>query len=141
MQQRELRAWHAEHGIATEAWSPLAQGAVLDDETIAAVADSHGKTPAQAILRWHLQLGNVVIPKSVTPERIRENFDLFDFELSGEEMAAIERARPRQPDRPRPSHLRSALILGPSGVPTQAASREFLSRDPRRPPRRRSSST
>jgi 2,5-diketo-D-gluconate reductase A len=90
-QQAELRAWHAEHGIATEAWSPLAQGALLDDETIAAIAQRHGKTPAQAILRWHLQLGNVVIPKSVTPRRIRENLDLFDFELSAEEMDAIGR--------------------------------------------------
>jgi 2,5-diketo-D-gluconate reductase A len=88
-QQAELRSWHAEHGIATEAWSPLAQGAVLSGETISSVADRHGRTPAQAILRWHLQLGNVVIPKSVTPERIRENAEVFDFELSDEEMAAI----------------------------------------------------
>jgi 2,5-diketo-D-gluconate reductase A len=90
LQQGDLRAWHAEQGIATEAWSPLAQGELLDDETIAAVAASHGKTPAQAILRWHLQLGNVVIPKTVTPQRIRENIALFDFELSGDDMAAIE---------------------------------------------------
>jgi 2,5-diketo-D-gluconate reductase A len=89
-QQADLRAWHAEHGIATEAWSPLAQGELLDDETIVRLAESHGKTPAQVILRWHLQLGNVVIPKSVTPERIRENIDLSDFELSPREMAAIE---------------------------------------------------
>ncbi len=88
-QQGELRAWHVEHDIATEAWSPLAQGDLLDDETISEVASRHGKTPAQAILRWHIQLGNVVIPKSVTPERIRENLELFDFELSEEEMAAI----------------------------------------------------
>jgi len=89
LQQAELRAWHADHGIATEAWSPLAQGALLADRTIAAIAARHERTPAQAILRWHLQLGNVVIPKSVTPERICENLDVFDFELSGEEMAAI----------------------------------------------------
>ncbi|HEX5610292.1 MAG TPA: aldo/keto reductase [Solirubrobacterales bacterium] len=89
-QQAELRAWHADHGIATEAWSPLAQGEVLEDETIGRIGERHGKTPAQAILRWHLQLGNVVIPKSVTPERIRENLELFDFELSDEEMAAFE---------------------------------------------------
>jgi 2,5-diketo-D-gluconate reductase A len=89
-QQAELRAWHAEHGIATEAWSPLAQGDLLDDETIVRLAESHGKAPAQVILRWHLQLGNVVIPKSVTPERIRENIDLFDFELSDGDLAAIE---------------------------------------------------
>ncbi len=88
-QQAELRAWHAEHGIATEAWSPLAQGALLNNETIVGVASRHGKTPAQAILRWHLQLGNVVIPKSVTPERIKENFDLFDFELGEEDLTDI----------------------------------------------------
>jgi 2,5-diketo-D-gluconate reductase A len=91
LQQVALRAWHAEHGVATEAWSPLAQGALLDDETIATVAAHHHKTPAQTILRWHLQLGNVVIPKSVTPERIRENIDIFDFELSEDDMAAIAR--------------------------------------------------
>jgi 2,5-diketo-D-gluconate reductase A len=90
-QQAELRAWHADHGIATEAWSPLAQGELLDDETIAAIAERHGKTPAQAILRWHLQLGNVVFPKSVTPERIRENIEIFDFELGDAEMAEFER--------------------------------------------------
>jgi len=88
-QQAELRAWHAEHGVATEAWSPLAQGDLLDEATIVRVAERHGKTPAQAILRWHLQLGNVVIPKSVTPERIRENIEIFDFELSDEDMDAI----------------------------------------------------
>lgn len=91
LQQTELRAWHAGHGVATEAWSPLAQGELLDDETIVAIAERHGKTPAQAILRWHLQLGNVVIPKSVTPERIRENLELFDFELSDAEMSEFER--------------------------------------------------
>jgi 2,5-diketo-D-gluconate reductase A len=91
LQQAELRAWHADHAVVTEAWSPLAQGELLDDETIAAIADRHGKTPAQAVLRWHLQLGNVVFPKSVTPERIRENIELFDFELSDPEMAEFER--------------------------------------------------
>ena len=91
LQQAELRAWHAEHEIATEAWSPLAQGALLDDATVETVAAHHHKTPAQTILRWHLQLGNVVIPKSVTPERIRENFDVFDFELSEDDMAALAR--------------------------------------------------
>ncbi|HMJ72958.1 MAG TPA: aldo/keto reductase [Solirubrobacterales bacterium] len=87
--QAELRAWHREHGIATESWSPLAQGDLLVNETIAAVAARHDRTPAQAILRWHLQLGNVVIPKSVTPKRIRENFELFDFELSDDDMTEI----------------------------------------------------
>ena len=89
-QQRELRRAHEELGIVTEAWSPLAQGAVLDEPTITKIADAHGKTPGQVVIRWHLQLGNVVIPKSVTPERIAQNFDVFDFDLSGEEMGAIE---------------------------------------------------
>ena len=91
LQQAELRAWHAEHGIATEAWSPLAQGEVLEDETLMTVAAHHQKSVAQVILRWHLQLGNVVIPKSVTPARVRENLDIFDFELSEDDLAAIAR--------------------------------------------------
>jgi len=91
LQQAELRAWHDDHEVATEAWSPLAQGDLLEDETIETVAAHHERTPAQVILRWHLQLGNVVIPKSATPSRIRENFELFDFALSEDDMAAIER--------------------------------------------------
>ncbi|ARP95464.1 aldo/keto reductase [Bordetella genomosp. 13] len=88
--QRELRAFHAEHGIATEAWSPLGQGGSLHDETIAGIARKHGKTAAQVILRWHLQSGLIAIPKSVTPERIRANIDLFGFELTAEDVAAID---------------------------------------------------
>jgi 2,5-diketo-D-gluconate reductase A len=88
-QQVGLRREHERLGVLTEAWSPLGQGLELDDPAIVEVAQSHGKTPAQAIIRWHLQLGNVVIPKSVTPERIRENFDVLDFELSAEQMDAI----------------------------------------------------
>ncbi|WUD78717.1 aldo/keto reductase [Streptomyces sp. NBC_00510] len=89
--QSELRAFHAAHGIATEAWSPLGQGrGLLDEPALAALAAKHGRTPAQVVLRWHLQLGNVVIPKSVTPSRIRENIDVFGFELDGEDLAAIE---------------------------------------------------
>jgi diketogulonate reductase-like aldo/keto reductase len=88
--QTELRAFHAEHGIVTEAWSPLARGgAVLDDPVITGIAERVGKSPAQVILRWHLQLGNVVIPKSVTPSRIAENLDLFDFELTADDLTAI----------------------------------------------------
>ncbi|MGW2823692.1 aldo/keto reductase [Streptomyces sp. NPDC001443] len=89
LQQAELRTFHAEHGIATEAWSPLAQGAVLDDPSIGDLAARYGRSPAQVVLRWHLQLGNIVIPKSVTPARIRENFDVFDFALTDEEMRAL----------------------------------------------------
>ena len=87
--QVELRAWHEEHGIATEAWSPLGQGAPLGEAAIVAIAERHGRTPAQAVLRWHLQLGNVAIPKTVTPARMRENIEVFDFELDEDEMAAI----------------------------------------------------
>jgi 2,5-diketo-D-gluconate reductase A len=88
-QQVGLRHEHDELGIVTEAWSPLGQGLELEDSAIVAIAQAHGKTPAQAIVRWHLQLGNVVIPKSVTPERIEQNFAVFDFELSADEMEAI----------------------------------------------------
>ena len=83
------RAYGREHGIATEAWSPIAQGGVLDDSTIAQIAEKAGKTPAQVILRWHLQLDHIVFPKSVTPSRMRENFDLFDFELEQDDVEAI----------------------------------------------------
>lgn len=88
--QRELRAVHAEHGIATEAWSPLAQGgALLADPVITGLAERYGRTPAQIVLRWHLQLGNIVIPKSVTPQRIRENIDVFGFTLDEADVAAV----------------------------------------------------
>ena len=87
--QSELRAFHAEHGIATEAWSPLAQGGLLAAESLVALGEKYGKTPAQIILRWHLQIGNIVIPKSVTPERIRGNIDVFDFELADDDLAVI----------------------------------------------------
>jgi len=88
--QDELRAFHAEHGIVTEAWSPLARGgAVLSDQTVVAIAERVGKSPAQVVLRWSLQLGNVVLPRSVTPSRIAENLELFDFSLTDEDLAAI----------------------------------------------------
>jgi 2,5-diketo-D-gluconate reductase A len=87
--QGSLRAFHAEHGIVTEAWSPLARGGLLDDPVIAEISGTLHRTPAQVILRWHLQLGNVVIPKSVTPARIEENFDVLGFELSGDQMSRI----------------------------------------------------
>ena len=88
--QDELRAYHADHQIATEAWSPIGQGqGLLEDPTIRSIAQAHDKTPAQIVLHWHVQLGNVVIPKSVTPQRIRENFEVFDFELDDGEMALL----------------------------------------------------
>ena len=89
LQQLELRRFHEEHGIATEAWSPLGKAQFLDEPTIARIASAHGRTAAQVVLRWHIQLGNIVIPKSVTPSRIQENFRIFDFELSEEDMRAL----------------------------------------------------
>jgi 2,5-diketo-D-gluconate reductase A len=85
----EVRAYGAEHGIATEAWSPLGRGAVLGDATIGAIGEQYGKSIAQVILRWHIQFSNIVVPKSATPSRMRENFDIFDFELAPEDMDAI----------------------------------------------------
>ena len=101
LQQSELRRYHAEHGILTEAWSPLGKGQLLDDPVIQEIASRHGRTPAQVVLRWHIQLGNIVIPKSVTPSRIEENFQVFDFELSDPEMrrlAELDRGERTGPD-------------------------------------------
>ncbi|MFE6914042.1 aldo/keto reductase [Streptomyces rubiginosohelvolus] len=99
--QEPLRAFGAEHGIATEAWSPIAQGKVLSDPAIARIAERVGKTPAQVVLRWHLQRGDIVFPKSVTLKRIQDNFALFDFELTeGDigEIAALNRDERTGPD-------------------------------------------
>jgi len=87
--QHELREVHRTLGIATEAWSPLGQGSLLSDPTVVALAEARGKTPAQVLIRWHIQLGNIVIPKSVHPDRIASNFDVFDFELSEQDMTSI----------------------------------------------------
>jgi diketogulonate reductase-like aldo/keto reductase len=89
-QQRELRSEHERLGIVTEAYSPLAQGLALHDPVIVAIAERHSRTTGQIVIRWHLQIGNVVIPKSVTAERIRQNFEVFDFELSDDEIEAID---------------------------------------------------
>ncbi len=88
--QAALRSFHAQHGIATEAWSPLAQGGLLRDQALVALGEKYAKTPAQIILRWHLQLGNIVIPKSVTPDRIASNIDVFDFELADDDIATVD---------------------------------------------------
>jgi len=88
-QQRALRDVHARLGIATESWSPLGQGGVLDDPTIAAVARKHGKTPAQVVIRWHIDSGLIAIPKTTHPRRMRENFDVFDFTLDADDLARI----------------------------------------------------
>jgi 2,5-diketo-D-gluconate reductase A len=87
--QEDVRAFCAEHQIAVEAWSPLGQGNVLDDPVIRSVAERAGKTPAQVVLRWHIQRGDIVFPKSVTPDRVRENIDIFDFELSAADVEDI----------------------------------------------------
>ncbi|WP_328648129.1 aldo/keto reductase [Amycolatopsis sp. NBC_00348] len=89
LQQAELREYHRAHGIATEAWSPLARAEVLEDPVLTGLAEKYDRTAAQVVLRWHIQLGNIVFPKSSTPERIRQNIDVFGFELGEEDMAAI----------------------------------------------------
>ncbi|MFD8495050.1 aldo/keto reductase [Amycolatopsis sp. NPDC059657] len=102
LQQKDLRAFDAKHNIATEAWSPLAKGGgLLAEPAIAALAEKYGKTPAQIIIRWHLDLGNVVIPKSVTPSRIRENLDVFGFSLTEtdiESLSGLDRGERTGPD-------------------------------------------
>ena len=101
LQQPELRRFHADHGIVTEAWSPIAKGTVLDDPVFTELAARHDRTPAQIVLRWHLQLGNVVIPKSVTPARIEENFRVFDFTLDDDairRIAALDAGERTGPD-------------------------------------------
>jgi len=90
LQQDELRAFCAEHNIAVTAWAPIGKGRILNDETLVKLANKHGKTPAQIVLRWHYQNDTITIPKSVTPSRIAENMQIFDFELSDEEMAEIK---------------------------------------------------
>ena len=89
LNQAELRAVNAEYGVVTEAYGPLGVGKLLDNPTIASIAQAHGKTPAQVLIRWSLQLGNVVIPRSSSPERIKSNLDVFDFELTDDEMATL----------------------------------------------------
>jgi 2,5-diketo-D-gluconate reductase A len=86
----DVRAYDQAHGIGTQAWSPIAQGEVLDDPVITAIADELGKSPAQVVLRWHIERGNIVFPKSTTPSRIKENFELFDFELGPDDAAKLD---------------------------------------------------
>ncbi len=99
--QPGLRREHADRGIVTEAWSPLAQGAALKETAVTEIAAEHSRTPGQVVLRWHVQLGNVVFPKSITPERIEENIDIWDFELSEDELeriSALDRGERTGPD-------------------------------------------
>jgi 2,5-diketo-D-gluconate reductase A len=109
LQQHAAREYHAEQGIATEAWSPLGSGkGLLEVPAIVAIARKHDRTPAQVVLRWHLQLGNVVIPKSVTPSRIKENIEVFDFSLDTEDLAAISALNEDRRLGPDPSTFNAA---------------------------------
>jgi diketogulonate reductase-like aldo/keto reductase len=101
----DVRAVDAEHGIATEAWSPIAQGLVLDDPVITGIAKDHDRTPAQVVLRWHVQRGDIVFPKSVTRSRVEENFALFDFELSASDMGLISALNKDQRTGPNPDEF------------------------------------
>jgi 2,5-diketo-D-gluconate reductase A len=104
--QDQLREYDMSHGIATEAWSPIARGGdLLHDQLITSLADKYGKTPAQIVIRWHLELGNVVIPKSVTPARIAENFDVFDIDLDSEDVDAITGLDRGERTGPDPDHF------------------------------------
>ena len=100
--QDDVRAFCAEHQIAVEGWSPIAQGEVLEDPTINEIAGRAGQTPAQVVLRWHIERGDIIFPKSVTASRIRENFDIFGFELSGEDVEAISALNKDQRTGPDP---------------------------------------
>ena len=100
--QDDVRGFCAEHQIAVEGWSPIARGDVLDDPTIREIAERAGRTPAQVVLRWHIERGDIIFPKSVTPSRIRENFAIFDFELSGEDVEAISALNKNERTGPEP---------------------------------------
>ncbi len=116
-QQRGVQAFGAQHGILTQAWSPIGgitiyrdssqngHGSTLDDPVIGKIAEAHGQTPAQVMLRWHLQEGRCVIPKSTKPHRIAENFDVFDFDLTGDELAAIDALDTGQRGGPDPADI------------------------------------
>jgi 2,5-diketo-D-gluconate reductase A len=103
--QDDVRAVNAEHGVATEAWSPIAKGQVLDNPVITGIANDHDKTPAQVVLRWHVQRGDIVFPKSVTRERVEENFDIFDFELSQSEIGFISALNKDERTGPNPDEF------------------------------------
>jgi 2,5-diketo-D-gluconate reductase A len=103
--QRELREFHAEHGIVTEAWAPLARAEIFGHPVVAELAAKYGRSPAQVILRWHLELGNVAIPKSVTPSRIRENIEVFDFQLAQEDVTALAALEDGSRTGPHPDHF------------------------------------
>jgi 2,5-diketo-D-gluconate reductase A len=105
-----VRAYGAEHGIATEAWSPIARGAVLQDDVIEALAEEVGRSPAQVVLRWHIERGSIVFPKSITPARVAENFELFDFLLRADQIARIDALDRGEAGRTGPNPDTFALI-------------------------------
>jgi 2,5-diketo-D-gluconate reductase A len=106
----EVRGYGETHGIVTQAWSPIAKGNVLDDPAITAIADKLGRSPAQVVLRWHIQRGNIVFPKSTTPARIKENFELFEFELEPDDVERIEGLDRGEPGRTGPNPDTMAYI-------------------------------
>ncbi|HSD77182.1 MAG TPA: aldo/keto reductase, partial [Solirubrobacteraceae bacterium] len=106
----EVRRYGEAHGIATQAWSPIAQGEVLGDAVVAGIADEVDRSPAQVVLRWHIQRGSIVFPKSTTPARIRENFELFDFELDPEQVRRIEELDRGEAGRTGPNPDRFAYV-------------------------------
>ena len=108
----KVRKYDEEHQIATEAWSPIAQGGVLDDPLIMAIAERLGKSPAQVVLRWHIERGNIVFPKSTTPARIRENFELFNFRLDSDDIAKIDGLDKGETGRTGPNPEKFAYIPG-----------------------------
>jgi len=103
--QNDVRAFNAEHGIASEAWSPIAQGRILDDRTLVALGEEHGKSSAQVALRWHIQRGDIIFPKSSSATRMAENINIFDFELTNEQMASIDALDRGQRNGPNPDEF------------------------------------
>lgn len=126
LQQAALRRYHERHGIVTESWRPLALGRVLEHPVVERLADRLGRTPAQVVLRWHVQLGNVVIPKSGTPERIRSNFAVFDFALSDDDMASIGALECDGRSGPHPDEFQA--------ITDEEVERAIAGVDPKRPP-------
>ena len=108
----EVRAYGTEHNIVTEGWSPIARGKVLGDPVVIRIAKAYGVHPAQVVLRWHIERGDVVFPKSVHPQRIRENFEIFDFDLGDEEIEALTALDKGEPGRRGPNPDTFAYIPG-----------------------------
>jgi hypothetical protein len=115
--QEALRAYHAEHGMLTESWSPIGRGqGLLEDQTIIRLAAQKQKSPAQVVLRWHMQLGNIAIPKSVTPARIGQNIDIFDFTLDEDEMGQLNRLATGERIGPDPDTFNAVFNVGARGL-------------------------